>query len=78
MGGLERLGPEAITIRLVVKTRPAEQFGVMRELRRRLTDAFAEAGIEIPFPQRMVWVRRDPGSSRAAEAEAIEDGEPPA
>jgi len=25
-----------------------------------------------------VWVRRDPGSSRAAEAEAIEDGEPPA
>ncbi len=76
--GVERLGPEAITIRLVVKTRPAEQFGVMRELRRRLTDAFAEAGIEIPFPQRMVWVRRDPGSSRAAEAEAIEDGEPPA
>src|ERR671918_2099329 len=31
--GVEKLGPDAIVIRLVVKTRPAEQFNVMRELR---------------------------------------------
>jgi small conductance mechanosensitive channel len=35
----------------------------MRELRRRLSETFEREGIEIPFPQRTVWVRRDPGSS---------------
>lgn len=43
--GVEKMGPESITIRLVVKTRPAEQFAVRRELRRRLADAFRRAGI---------------------------------
>jgi small conductance mechanosensitive channel len=61
--GVERLGADAISIRLVVKTRPGEQYAVMRELRRRLSETFEREGIEIPFPQRTVWVRRDPGSS---------------
>jgi small-conductance mechanosensitive channel len=65
--GVERLGPDAIVIRLVVKTRPAAQFPVMRELRRRLSDAFLERGIEMPFPQRSVLVRRDEGSSHDVE-----------
>jgi small conductance mechanosensitive channel len=65
--GIEHLGPDAISIRLVVKTRPAAQFPVMRELRRRLADTFGAEGIEIPFPQRSIWVRREPGSSRDAE-----------
>jgi small conductance mechanosensitive channel len=60
--GIERLGPEAIVIRLVVKTKPAEQFTVMRELRRRLSEEFDAQGIEMPF-QRSPWVQRDPGSS---------------
>ena len=65
--GIEHLGPDAISIRLVVKTRPAAQFPVMRELRRRLADAFGAEGIEMPFPQRSIWVRREEGSSRDAE-----------
>ncbi|HEX8804406.1 MAG TPA: mechanosensitive ion channel family protein, partial [Acidimicrobiales bacterium] len=43
--GIENLGPDAIAVRLVVKTQPSEQFGVMRELRRRLSDAFYREGI---------------------------------
>jgi small-conductance mechanosensitive channel len=62
--GIEQLGPDAIVIRLVVKTQPSEQFGVSRELRRRLSDAFYHADIELPFPARSTWVRRDPGTSR--------------
>jgi moderate conductance mechanosensitive channel len=62
--GIEQLGPDAIVIRLVVKTLPSEQFGVSRELRRRLSEAFYHADIELPFPARSTWVRRDPGSSR--------------
>jgi small conductance mechanosensitive channel len=79
--GIEHLGPDAISIRLVVKTRPAAQFPVMRELRRRLADTFLAEGIEIPFPQRSVWVRRDQGSSHEVGEPAgtgDERGAPPA
>jgi small-conductance mechanosensitive channel len=70
--GIETLGADGIAIRLVVKTSPSEQFRVMRELRRRIKVAFDEAGIEIPHPQRTVWVRRDPGSSRDGSDPASE------
>jgi len=67
--GIENLGPEAIVLRLVVKTRPAEQFTVMRELRRRIADAFLDDGIIIPHPSREIWVRRDSGSSHETAEE---------
>ena len=56
--GVESFGPDAISFRLIMKVEPAEQFAVAREIRRRLKDAFDREGIEIPFPQRTVWVRR--------------------
>jgi small conductance mechanosensitive channel len=65
--GVEQLGPDAIVIRLVVKTKPAEQFTVMRELRRRLSEAFATEGIDLPQPGQMAWVQRDQGSSQEAQ-----------
>ena len=49
--GVERVEPEVVAVRLVVKTRPAAQFPVVRELRRRLTDAFVDAGIALRSPQ---------------------------
>jgi moderate conductance mechanosensitive channel len=55
--GVEDLGAHAVVIRLVVKTTPAEQWRISRALRRRIKDAFDEAGIEIPFPQQTVWHR---------------------
>ncbi len=55
--GVEALGANGVAIRLVVKTRPSEQYKVSRELRRRLKSALDEAGIEIPFPQQTVWHR---------------------
>ena len=55
--GVEALGANGIAIRLVVKTRPSEQFRVSRELRRRIKAAFDREGIEIPFPQQTVWHR---------------------
>jgi moderate conductance mechanosensitive channel len=67
--GIESMGPDAMSIRLVVKTRPGDQFPVMRELRRRLSEAFLREGIEMPFPQRSVWVRRDAGSSHEVDGE---------
>jgi small-conductance mechanosensitive channel len=69
--GVERLGPDAIVIRLVVKTRPNQQFGVMRELRRRLADAFVDEDIDMPLPMRSAWVERDAGSSHEVEANTV-------
>jgi moderate conductance mechanosensitive channel len=73
--GVEQLGADGMAIRLVVKTAPLEQWKVARELRRCLKDAFDEEGIEIPFPQRALWIRKDPeadptpvtGPARSAE-----------
>jgi len=55
--GVESWGDSEVVIRLVVQTVPLEQWNVSRELRKRLKKAFDEQGIEIPYPQRTVWVR---------------------
>lgn len=55
--GVERFGESAIVIRLVVKTEPGEQFMTGRVIRGRLVEAFDREGIEIPFPQRVIWTR---------------------
>lgn len=63
--GVEALGANGVTIRLVVKTTPAEQWRISRLLRERIKAAFDEAGIDIPFPQQMVW-HRPPAAEPAA------------
>ncbi len=55
--GIEALGANGVTIRLVVKTRPSEQWRISRLLRERIKLAFDVAGVEIPFPQQVVWHR---------------------
>jgi small-conductance mechanosensitive channel len=55
--GVEQLGADGMAIRLVVKTPPLRQWDVARALRARLKEAFEDEGIEIPFPQRVVWHR---------------------
>ena len=57
MWGVEQLGASGIALRLVVKTTPSAQWKVSRELRERIKLAFDQEGIEIPFPQQMVWNR---------------------
>jgi small conductance mechanosensitive channel len=65
MWGVQELAPDGVTLRLIVKTRPGEQFAVSRELKMRLKEALDRAGIEIPFPQRTMWLR-DPDSTEGA------------
>ena len=57
--GVESLGPHSVVIRLVVKTRPSDQYAISRELRQRLKETFDAEGIEIPFQQQTVWNRTD-------------------
>lgn len=69
--GVQAFGADAVTLRVMVKTEPSEQWATARLLRKRIKDAFDEAGIEIPFPQRTVWVRSgetDDSDARGAVA----------
>ena len=54
--GVQNFGADAISIRLAVKTEAGEQWATGRIIRARLKKAFDVHGIEIPFPQRTVWV----------------------
>ena len=53
--GAEDLGPDGITVRMVVKTLPSEQSRVARYLQTRIHVALDEDGIEMPFPQHGIW-----------------------
>ena len=60
--GIESFGTSGYIIRTLTKTAPGSQWEVARELRRRILIAFREAGIEIPYPQRVVHQRSDSGT----------------
>lgn len=64
--GVEALGTSGVAIRLVVKTRPSEQWRVSRELRERIKARFDQEEIEIPFPQQTVWTRSPEQGALAA------------
>ena len=46
-----------VEIKVLGETKPAKQWDVMREFRRRLKKTFDKEGIEIPFPQMSIWPR---------------------
>lgn len=69
--GVQSLDPDGVVMRVAVKTVPLQQWGVTRELRRRVKEALDEAGVEIPVNQRTVLMRaddEDAGVSRNGQA----------
>lgn len=66
--GVEALGESSVSIRLVLKVDPGEQWAVARLARRRIKDALDAAGVEIPFPQQGVWVHfAEPATAASTE-----------
>ncbi len=55
--GVQELGDSAVVLRMMAKTRPGEQFGVTRELRRRVKERFDAEGIDIPYPTQVHMTR---------------------
>lgn len=49
--GVDQFADSAVIIKARIKTKPIQQWRVMREYNRRLKKAFDKKGIEIPFPQ---------------------------
>ena len=51
---VDAFGDSGIEMKIVGDVQPIKQWDVMGELRRRLKNAFDDAGIEIPFPHRVM------------------------
>lgn len=63
VAGVESLADSAVVIRTLIRTIPGKQWEAAREYRRRVKNRLDREGIEIPFPQRTVHVRRPDGST---------------
>jgi small-conductance mechanosensitive channel len=57
--GVEALAADGVTLRLTVKVKPGTQWPLQRMLREHVKSVFDQASIEIPFPQRTVWMKAD-------------------
>ncbi|NCT91719.1 mechanosensitive ion channel family protein [Cellulomonas sp. APG4] len=70
----EDLTAEAVTLRLMVKTAPAAQWEVQRELRARIRSGFEAAGVPLALPRREVLVEREvTGSATGTAATSGQD-----
>lgn len=56
---MTQLADSAVTVRMRVKVPAQEQWFVKRRLLSAVKDAFEKAGIEIPYPQRVVHTIAD-------------------
>ena len=72
VSGVQSFGADAIAIRLSVKTEPGEQWSTGRILRARIKKAFDTYGIEIPFPQRTVWMHTADNSGKEKEVPEVD------
>ena len=70
ISGVQNFGADAVTIRLSVRTEPSEQWSTGRVLRKRIKEAFDDAGIQIPLPQRTVWLRSEAAQKAPTKREA--------
>jgi small conductance mechanosensitive channel len=62
--GLDRVGNGEAEYLMLVKTRPNKQFGVSRELRRRIKESFDKNGVQAAGPGRVYVV--DPGTGKVS------------
>jgi small-conductance mechanosensitive channel len=62
--GITQLGPSEIVFRIWASTKPMEQWGVERELRKNIKQAFDQAGIQPPFPRVVMYSALREGSDK--------------
>ncbi len=79
--GVNEMAASSIEIRVRIKCKPLEQWGLRREFLRRTKKLFDEQGIEIPFPHQTLYFGQDKdGSAPAAHIRLQEmaqrDGRP--
>ena len=56
-GGVSELGDSSVVFTVICKVKPAEQWTISRQLRKRIKDKFDKVGIEIPYPCTNIYMR---------------------
>jgi len=56
-GGVSELGDSAVVFTVICKVKPAEQWTIGKQLRKRIKDKFDMLGIEIPYPCTNIYLR---------------------
>ncbi|MFA5014865.1 MAG: mechanosensitive ion channel family protein [Actinomycetota bacterium] len=56
-GGVSELGDSAVVFTIICKVKPAEQWTIGKQLRKRIKDKFDMLGIEIPYPCTNIYLR---------------------
>jgi small conductance mechanosensitive channel len=74
--GVDSLADSAVVIKVRIKTVPIQQWGVARELRRRIKKAFDAKGIEIPFPHMSLYFGEASKPFAVQVAEALAKRQP--
>ncbi|MTH53089.1 mechanosensitive ion channel [Bacillus mangrovi] len=62
--GVQTLGASDVVLRIIAKTENGEQWGVERDLRKAIKEAFDAHGIEIPFPHQVYMEKKDPAEGK--------------
>ena len=57
--GLDKFADSAVMVKARLKTKPTQQWAVMREFNRRLKRRFDELNIEMPFPHQTIYFGTD-------------------
>lgn len=57
--GVVDLEDSGVVIRIIARVEPMQQWFIERELRRKIKNRLDEAGIEIPYPRRVVIARQE-------------------
>jgi len=52
--GVTNLGASEVVLSVIAKTKAMEQWAVERDIRKKIKEAFDKAGIEIPYPRRVI------------------------
>lgn len=53
--GVVSLDPSSVVINVIAKTEPMEQWGVERELRKKIKEAFEKENIEVPYEKMIIY-----------------------
>jgi small conductance mechanosensitive channel len=69
---VDALGDSSVALKVLGQVKPAQQWAVSGELRKRVLAAFAAEGIEIPFPHQ-VLISRGQGSNGESRSRAETD-----
>lgn len=77
--GVDSLDDSSVTLKIRMKTLPIMQWGVARELRRRIKLEFDRLGIELPYPHMSIGMASDspPLALRMADGAAKEESVQP-